>query len=278
MATLPPGRLTAAELSLGRAILSGLPHFGSSPSPEAVVLLDGRILLLNDAFLGLSGHSRNELLGVPAWSLLPPDVAQGARAVSEVILAAEARGEGSPADTYHRTLILLTKGGGKVKVRASSILLRSRDGSPKAYFTTLVEVDREDRSPAPWLERLGMEDAQTLASALAELPSFDELSEPTSLTSGGGILLQVNRAFQVAFGWTNDEVVGLPGVDLIVAELRGWAEGRLQEIIGAPLLPRPSHPRLRHRDGRAIAVTASSVPVRAEDGSVRYILSTAIPM
>lgn len=277
MAALPRGQLSAAQLSLGRAILAELPQFNASPTPTAVGLPDSRILLVNDAFLRLTGYTRDELLGVSAMSIVAPRLVPGTVAVRDRILAEAARGAGSPDDTYHRRQVLVSKTGREIEVRASSMLLRSRDGTPRAFLNRLVEAAREDRQPVPWMQRLGEVDAELLASALADLASFSDLPEPSAITSARGVLLQVNRAFEAAFGWTNRDVVGLPAADLLVEGQEAWAEQRLEEIQGTELLPPPSRPRIRHCDGRAIPVTASSVPVRAEDGSTRYILTTAIP-
>lgn len=277
MAALPRGRLSAAELSLGRAILSALPQFSSSPTPTAAGLPDGRILLVNDAFLRLTGYTRHELLGVMAMSIVAPRMVPSTVALRDRILAEAGMGAGPPDGTYHSPQVLVPRAGGEVEVRASTTLLRSRDGAPRAFLARLVPVAPEDRPPAPWVRRLGEVDAELLAFALAELVLFSDLPEPSAITSARGVLLQVNRAFEAAFGWTNRDVVGLPAADVLVDDQRTWAEQRLEEILDAELLPPPSRPRIRHRDGRAITVTASSVPVRAEDGSTRYILATAIP-
>ena len=277
MGSLPKGRLTAAELSLGRAILRALPAFGSSSTPTAVALVDGRILLVNDACVRLTGYDRDELLGVPAMSIVTPKLASGTVALRDRIMAEAGRSEGSPDDTYHTTQVLVSKAGREIVVRASITLLRARDGTPTAFLNRLIEVTAEDRQLVPWTERLGAADAELLASALAELPAFEHLPEPSTIASAQGVLLQVNRAFEAAFGWANSDVVGLPAADLLAAGQRTWAEQRLEEIIGAELLPRPSQSRIRHREGHSITVTSTSIPVRAADGTTRYIVASVIP-
>ncbi|HET7727498.1 MAG TPA: PAS domain-containing protein [Candidatus Limnocylindrales bacterium] len=277
MGSLPQGRLTAAELSLGRAILEALPAFGSSSTPTAVALVDGRILLVNDACVRLTGYARDELLGVPAMSLVTPRLVPGTVALRDRILAEAGGGEGSPDETYHTTQVLATRSGREIVVRASITLLRSRDGTPRAFLNRLVEVTHEDRQLAPWTQRLGEADAELLASALAQLPAFDHLPEPSTIVSAQGLLLQVNRAFEAAFGWTNSDVVGIPAADLLASDQRTWAEQRLEAIVAAELLPTPSQPRIRHRDGHSVTVTATSIPVRTPDGTTRYIIGTLIP-
>lgn len=274
--TLPPGRLTADELALGRRIRAGIAALLASPTPTAVGLTDGRILIVNDALVSLSGYDRNALLGVSGAALLVPRQREAELARGEAVLAS-ARDPGSAiAEAFHHTITLLTSDGREVDVRASSTLLRSREGAPMAFVTRLVPVSPADTPPTYWAERLGEADAALLAMALLEIPTFDDQAEPSVLTSGRGIILRVNRAFAAAFGWANRDVVGLPGADLLASNLRTWADERLEEIAGAPLLPRPAHPRLRHRDGSTVPVETSPVPVRDESGSTRYIVATVL--
>ena len=134
------------------------------------------------------------------------------------------------------------------------------------------------RAARMWVERLDASDATALATAVADSPGLDDIAEPSSIVSPRGVLLRVNPAFTREFGWDNRDVVGLQAADLLVPELRSWAEHRLEEITGAPLLPRPSAPRIRHRDGHAVQVSASSVPVRDEAGQTLYIVSTVVPV
>lgn len=274
---LPQGRLTAEELALGRELHPGLARLLSSPTPMAVSLLDDRILLVGDAFLRLTGYGRDEVLGVSGSQLIHPrmrvEVVEHRARVLEAARAADAK----IAETYHRTLVLVTKAGEEVDVRCSRMLVRRRGGAALVSVTRLVPVKGADKPPEYWAGRLGGRDAQVLIEALTDAPGLEDLEEPTTLTSGDGVLLRVNRAFSAAFGWDNREVVGLPAAELVSPELRGWAEQRLAEITGAPLLPRASTTRVRHRDGRAIEVETASVPVRDATGETRYVVATVLP-
>ena len=51
----------------------------------------------------------------------------------------------------------------------------------------------------------------------------------------------------------------------------------MREITGATVLPPPSTPVVRHRDGRAIESRGSSIPVRTDSGEVHYIVGTVAP-
>lgn len=274
---LPSGRLTAEELALGRQIRAGIPGLMQSPTPTQVVLLDTRLLLVNDAMARLSGYARDELLGVEGALLLRPDLRAGARSHSAAVERGEPVDSQTGPDTFHRRVTLITRSGDPMDVRADAVLLRDKDGRPVAALVIVLPVAGPQPRSHPWTRRLGAVDAALVAEALEDLPTFDVLAEPTTVTAPSGILLQLNAAFTTEFGWENPEVVGLPAADLLVPELRGWAEERLIEVTGAPLVPRPATSRLRHRDGRAVPVETSSLPVRDPEGRARYIVSTIIP-
>lgn len=277
MPELPPGRLSADELGLGRRIRSGLGVLFTSPTPTAVGLLDSRILLVNDAFVRVTGYERDELVGVPSSNLLPVRDRAVTQARRDALLAEATSADAVIADAYHHTLALIAKDGSEINVRGTSVLLRSRDGAPVAFVTRLVPVSPSDVPPPLWTGRLERADAALLADALVENPGLDDLAVPTTLVSPAGILLRVNPAFTGAFGWENGEVAGLLAADLLVPELRSWADERLAEITGASLLPPPATARVRHRDGRAIPVESSSIPVRDDRGHMRYLVGTARP-
>lgn len=271
-------RLTAEELDLGRELRSSMPSFMRTPTPTTVTLLDVRILLANDALLRLLGRPRHDVLGRSAQEYLVPD---------ERLAIERRQWEMGPdrfeppgasgTGTYEWAYTVQRPGGDEVRVRTSTLVIRSSSGEPVAMLTRVMPVAPAAMTGHHISTVLDETDRRVLEAALAAIPNFDALPEATLIISPRGRLLCVNAAFTAAYGWSDAEVAGLPGADILAPHQVSWADERMREITGATVLPPPSNPVVRHRDGRAIESRASSIPVRTDSGEVHYIVGTVAP-
>lgn len=272
-------RLTGDELALGRQLRASMPGFVDSPTAILVTLPDSRVLLANRAIGVLQQRPHESLIGLPATRWL----VRTERIQVEERHAQAGAGEYQPlgttdSDTSHWTYHLQRPDGSTIAVRTSTIILRASDGRPMALISRATPADAPLHQISAVSGRLTGADADTLQEARDTIPDFADLPEPMTISSAEGRLLEVNRSFTRAYGWENAEVVGLEASALLAPHLRSWADQRLAQITGAPLLAPPSQPLVRHRDGRSIPSTASSVPVRTPAGEARYIVATVRPM
>ena len=122
----------------------------------------------------------------------------------------------------------------------------------------------------------------TESSAAKSVPSIAELSQgdrPFVLASAEGLVVEVNRAFEQAYGWSNDELVGrplsliLPGSFQMAHQLgfsRFQASG-ISQILAHPLRLRTvckdgsdvvsEHFIVAERDGEAWVFGATLTPL-----------------
>ena len=271
-------RLTAEELQLGRELRASMPSFSRTPTATAVTLPDIRILLANDALLRLLGRSRHELLGRSAQEfLVPAERLEMERRRQEMGAEAFEPPGASEAGTYEWTYTIEGPRGDPQPVRTSTLAIRAADGRPVAMLTRVVPVAAGDRPGHHISSALHPEDRGTLETALEAIPGFESLPEPTVIVSPRGRLLSVNTAFTDVYGWTDAEVAGLPARDILAPHQASWADERLRAVTEASVLPPPSAPVVRHRDGRAIESRGSSIPVRAASGAVEYVVGTVAP-
>lgn len=255
-----------------------MPSFMRTPTATTVTLLDARILLANDALLRLLGRRRHDVLGRSAQEYLVPDERRAIeRRQREMGPEGFEPPGASEAGTYEWTYTVQRPGGNELRVRTSTVVIRSSSGDPVAMLTRVMPVPDGEEPGHRISSVLDAEDRRTLEAALDAMPSFETLPEPTVISSPRGRILCVNAAFTAAYGWSDGEIAGLPGADILAPHQVSWADERMREITGAAVLPPPSAPVVRHRDGRAIQSRASSIPVRTDTGEVHYIVGTVAP-
>ena len=106
----------------GGAIGASLLAFDESPTPMAILLMDGTIIKVNREFRDLLGYEEGELVGASGSAFsLSTDEARAEQA-EELI--------GSGA-LHGRAVELRRKDGSEVRVMTSAILVRDRDGNPR---------------------------------------------------------------------------------------------------------------------------------------------------
>ncbi len=130
---LPPGRLTAVELALATKLRKQLHADLASPTATGVMLLDGRLLIVNAALIQLVGYSRVELIGVDAALLVRrEDQASVRRHRLSEQQDEEVLGE-IGLHMYAEDVTLVHRSGWTVAVRETSLLLHSVGEAPVAF-------------------------------------------------------------------------------------------------------------------------------------------------
>ena len=106
----------------GDAIGASLLAFDESPTPMAILLMDGTIIKVNREFRDLLGYAEGELVGALGSALsLSTDEARAEQ--TEELLGSGA--------LHGRAATLRRKDGSDVRVMTSAILVRDREGNPR---------------------------------------------------------------------------------------------------------------------------------------------------
>ncbi len=238
-----------------------------STTTGILVYQEDELLYVNPAVEVLTGYSADELLGMPAWSMVHPDHKP---LVRERILA-RLRGESVPS---HYEIKILTKDGQERWIDATSTVLTLEDLGTAAMATA---VDITERKLAETSLR---ETNARLEHAVEALAQEKELAQITLASIGDGVIRTdacgvvdyLNPVAERLTGWTSAEACGRPvsevfnvldeatGKPLANPVERCLQEEDVVELAGYSLLTR--------RDGRDFAIRESAAPIRDRLGRI----------
>ena len=115
----------------GEAIGASLLAFDESPTPMAIVLLDGKIVKVNGKLRELLGYDEGELIGASA----------GTYSVRSEEDRAEVRAELTATDAVRaRVTMLRRKDGSLISAVTSALVVRDDDGQPRYVIARAVPV------------------------------------------------------------------------------------------------------------------------------------------
>ena len=164
---------------------------------EGIVFLgdDFKVEYVNDMAAQIFGGVRADLLGQDFRKFLPPEMV---KVVSEYYLARR-RGEDVPT---HYPMDIIRKDGAIRTFEARVSMIKGPDEKPKtiAHLLDITKIlaDREAR-----------EESETRYELLVET-----LNDGLVIDDPGGNLVYTNEAFSNMIGYTSDEIVGKPWIDL----------------------------------------------------------------
>ena len=217
--------------------------FEASKDAIGYAALDGAILLVNRAFIELTGFSREELLGMNARDLIPEQhKEQRDRVVDQVLQT------GEPAE-YE--IDYLRKNGSQVPVSITVFAVKGDDGKPTGLAA--IVRDLTERKQAEEQFRLVVE------SSPNGMLMVDE----------SGTILLVNRQIEQLFGYERAELIGQPVEMLVPQRVRSHHAGDRDEFFAHSELRAMGKGRdlygLR-KDGQEFQLEIGISPVRTRGG------------
>ena len=193
--------------------------FDRSPSAMSVASLDGRLVRINDAYCGMLGYERAELIGASVLDFTHPDDVAAGREFMHAVVAGK-------RDSSEREERVLCKDGSIVWAHVRVEVIHDAAGEP-LYFASHVQ-DLSDRYTAQDLQH---DSERTLRSIIDNTPAI-------ICVKGRDHRYQlVNREFEQAFGVTSEWIVGRSDEEILPAATITQARVKdLQVLDGAPII------------------------------------------
>ena len=127
-------------------------------------------------------------------------------------------------------------------------------------------------------ERRLSADELALARQLREsLAGFLDLPTATGVVLPDTRIILVNRALERLTGRSRDDLLGRPAISLLAGEERPRASAELASLGPEDSQPYSGTYSVERPDGQAVRVRTTSIPVRDETGTLRYIVSRLLP-
>jgi PAS domain S-box-containing protein len=228
-------------------------------SDDAIIgkTLEGIITSWNGGAQGIFGYSADEVIGKAVNVLIPPELWHE----EFEILNRLRRGE--RVDHFETSRV--RKDGCKIIVSLTISPIRNAAGAISGISKIVRDVTEQKLSLA--------RENEARAEALAER-RFRELIESAPdailLVNGDGAILIANRAAEVIFGYTREELIGLR-VEALVPETALSSHSKYRETFSVSGISRPMglglDLRARRKDGAELPVEISLSPLRTESGA-----------
>ncbi len=256
-APAPRGTLTAAGVELAyepdMAVLQAV--FRHSPSGISVSALDGRWLMISDAYCRLVGYERAELEGMSFRDVTHrDDVAADAAFVTAALAGA--------GDSFEREKRYVRKDGSTVWGRAYVELIRDDLGAP-IYFLSHVQDTTEHRSAQVLLG----DSARTLRAMIDNNPALISVKDREQRYT------MVNRQFERFFGLSSGWIIGRTDAEILPPARRDAVRAKDLSVLasGAP----EQDEETVVVDGIERIFLLARFPVLSGDGTVEGVCTTS---
>src|SRR5947207_639797 len=199
-ALLASERSNMMEMAPGDAIFREL--FEGAPIGMAVLALDERFLQVNTSFCKMVGYSNEELRQRTAEDITFADDIETGRQLAQSLLHGTARYTGDKRYIH--------KNGGILWVSRTASVIRNEEGEA-LHFLLMVEDISERKASEAALEKSRHE----LQAALdANQLIMDNSQDVICTVSEDGRFLSVNAACEHLWGYTAEELIGRPYIEL----------------------------------------------------------------
>jgi len=208
--------------------------------------LKGNFTFFNDAMCRMSGHSRDELLGMNNRNYTTPETSRKLYRVFHDIFRT-----GEPGELVDYEII--TRGGSIRIGELTASLMRDESGTPIGFRGMARDVTERKQSEKEIKERrLYLE--RVLASAPDAVVTLDDRNH----------IVEWNRGAERLFGYAPDEVTGKNLDDFITNPVcTGEATAYAEQVLGGQELAPVESVRYR-KDGTAVPVIIAASPIVAD--------------
>ncbi len=235
------------------SLLAALSELGEG----LLITEDGRFVAGNDAFINLSGRSREELAALPSVVHLaaPED-----RAALEANLAKRVAGAEVP-ERYMSTMV--TRDGRRVQVEVAIHKLRSE----RSHRLLVLVNDVSERLRAEQAER----ETETRFRTL-----FEQAQAGMAFAGLDGQITTVNEAFCQLVGYTDEELRHLSLMDITYPEDVGALQEALRTMLAGNEVGVRMEMRYTRKDGEPVWVDLTARLLRDPDNRPQYFQTVAV--
>ena len=230
------------ELELSEERLRAI--FEMAPDGFMLLSAEGRIEMVNNQLERLVGYSREQIVGQDVEFILP---------VSE-------------NDTYLQTLPPENTGH-QASMRPQPLRARHADGTMIPVELTFSAIESQLRSPVTVSLRDVREQTAALEKLEVQSRLLDQVGEAVIATDRHGVVTFWNRAAQLIYGWTAEEALGKPILELTPAEASREEAASILESL-AVKSGWSGRIELKRRDGSTFWASVTDAVIRDESGAI----------
>ncbi len=222
----------------------------AAPVGICVTNAEGNFEAVNDAYLGIYGYTREELVGQPFSMVVPPNEKQKWMAAHERFIAGQAdvRGEFN----------VITKAGKRLTILADSARIVDNDGSIKKV-TYVLDITERKRA-----------EAQLKLSEECNRQLIDSAPVGICVTDEAGVFESVNDTYTQIYGFSREELLG-KHFSLVVPALERekWEQAHNRFMAGQADVRGEFNVVTKH--GKRLAILADSIRTVGADGQLRKV-------
>jgi PAS domain S-box-containing protein len=219
-------------------------------SPDAIIVteLTGRVLIVNEQAAIQNGlDSPGELIGLNAFDFIAPE--DRARAAENARLTLET---GGVRDVEYE---ILRRDGVRISVELNASLIRDADGVPRGFIANVRDITGRKRAAAALRE-----EEEKYRILYQDNPSM------YFTVDADGVVLSVNQFGAEQLGYTVEELLGKPVLDVIIDEDKAAVAEQLEACLAHPGELHTWEFRKRRKDERVIWVKEAARTTRSADG------------
>jgi len=179
--------------------------FLDASDPILIEDLDGFVIDMNHAAEDVYGWTRSQFIGQPIKRIVPTERHDQADELLERCRSGE--------DVRNVEGLRITRSGVIVTVLITLSLLKDDDGKPTAVASFVKDISDL---------RAAEEQSRTLSRV------FRDASDPILIEDLDGLVIDLNRAAETAYGWSREEFIGQPIKRIVPSERHGQADELLE--------------------------------------------------
>ncbi|MBL8037850.1 MAG: PAS domain S-box protein [Nitrospira sp.] len=235
-------------------------------APEMICQLDrgGRLVHVNKTGLDKLGYSRQEMLNMKLWELVPHGQEGQVLHYLEQLVC---RGQSS------METVLLARDGRQidVEIHATALFDHERGGlvHSRAFVRDVTErrrLEQELQRYAVGLEQVVSERTKQLTVSQARYKAlFDVVADSVFMVGVSGKIVAVNEREQQVLGYVESEIVGKSIRDVLLPEYHGVFEGWLADVVTEQRLVTTQEIAVYHADRHEVPVEMDLIRVGGTD-------------